>query len=113
MSANYSLQRPGFDQLRDELVSTYGPVVSGSTLVRLLGFPSASAFRQARVRNKVGVSVFALPGRRGSFALTSDIAAWIALHSAGGSSRACDDQRGANSTAPCSSTNQDAACNRD
>ena len=54
-----------------------GPLVGGARLWRLLGFPSAAAFRQARHRGNVPVVVFSLPKRKGAFAFSADVATWL------------------------------------
>lgn len=60
-----------------ELMRTYGPLLSGENLRLALGYPSKEAFRQALVRQTVPVPVFNIENRRGSFALTLDVARWI------------------------------------
>lgn len=60
------------------LLEKYGPLLTGEDLRIALGFPSLSAFRQALLRKRVPVPVFSLPQRHGKFALSSDIAAWLA-----------------------------------
>ncbi|PZU47452.1 MAG: hypothetical protein DI568_09630 [Sphingomonas sp.] len=63
--------------MRDELFGIYGPVIGGSDLVRALGYSNAAAFRQARRQGRVGLNIFNLPARRGSFALSADVADWL------------------------------------
>lgn len=60
-----------------ELSDQYGPLVGGRDLCRLLGFSTATAFRQAWRRAQLPVPVFAIPHRRGGYALTLDIATWL------------------------------------
>jgi hypothetical protein len=67
-----------YDMLVSELASRFGPLLGGHDLVQVLGFPNAAAFRQARRQGRLGVHVFDLPSRRGKFALTSDVARWLA-----------------------------------
>jgi hypothetical protein len=69
--------------LRDEMESRHGPLLGGATLVAALGLKSAAALRQARKRGHVAVAVFTLPKRRGVFALTRDVADWLAQARAG------------------------------
>lgn len=64
--------------LEAELAAQYGPMVSGNSLWKILGYPSMGAFRQAVFRNAVGIPLFTLPKRRGKFALVKDIAEWLA-----------------------------------
>ncbi len=47
-------------------------------LWRALGFLSAAAFRQEKARGTVGVRIFKIPHRRGSFAFTQEVEQWIA-----------------------------------
>lgn len=68
---------PNLDALERQLISSLGPVVGGSELTKALGFRSQGAFRQALARNGLPIRVFTIPGRRGRFALTSDIARWL------------------------------------
>lgn len=60
------------------LMDRHGPLVGGLDLSRALGYPTAAAFRQALIRNSVPVRVFSIPNRRGRFALTRDVAEWLA-----------------------------------
>lgn len=65
-------------ELRESLERRYGPLLTGASLRQALGYPSAAAYRQARRRQQLPVTVFCLPNRRGSFALTLEVAAWLA-----------------------------------
>lgn len=69
------------EQYRDHLISQltqlHGPLLSGDSLYRSLGFPSGHAFRQARRRGLLPIHTFFLPARRGHFALTTDVACWL------------------------------------
>ena len=60
------------------MLLAYGPLIGGAALVKVLAFPSPEAFRQAVARGTVPVKLFELKGRRGRFAFTRDIAAWLA-----------------------------------
>ncbi|WBY18018.1 hypothetical protein PF049_14150 (plasmid) [Erythrobacteraceae bacterium WH01K] len=64
-------------QLADALLDGSGPFLTGTALWKALGFPSAAAFRKAKARGGVGVRVFKLPGRSGTFAFTEDVAEWL------------------------------------
>lgn len=70
--------------LLKDLQARWGPVIGGEPLATALGFPSLGAFRRALSRGNVGVPVFQIEGRRGRFALTRDVAAWLARQAAGG-----------------------------
>lgn len=78
---------PSFDEpfavlLERDLMNQYGPMVSGDVLRLVLGYSSKEAFRQALSRQTVPVPVFAIPNRRGKFALVKDVAAWLAAQRA-------------------------------
>ncbi|WP_293751638.1 hypothetical protein [uncultured Paraglaciecola sp.] len=61
-----------------ELYRDIGPLLFGTKLYTALGFPSAHAFRQACSRNTMPVEVFNIENRRGKFALSRDVAKWLA-----------------------------------
>lgn len=65
-------------ELDHSLNEKYGPMISGENLRIVLGYPSMPAFRQALSRKTVPVPVFALPNREGKYALTKDVAIWLA-----------------------------------
>lgn len=65
-------------ELEQKLLKSFGPMIYGEVLYKSLGYTTADAFRQAISRNTVPVDVFSIPHRRGKFALTPDIARWIA-----------------------------------
>ncbi|MCU7875281.1 MAG: hypothetical protein KZQ84_00525 [Candidatus Thiodiazotropha sp. (ex Lucinoma borealis)] len=66
--------------LERDLMKEYGPMVTGDSLRKVLGYPSMEALRQAISRGKAPVPIFKLPNRRGKFALVKDIAHWLAKH---------------------------------
>jgi hypothetical protein len=71
-----------FENREDEefvssLQDRYGPLMGGEYLVKALGYSNSKALRQARLQNRLGVRVFSVPNRRGTFALTRDVAAWL------------------------------------
>lgn len=70
------------DQLTNELerrlTEHYGPLLASRDLWKVLGYRSPAAFRQARLRQSLPVTEFQIDGRRGRFALTRDIAHWLA-----------------------------------
>jgi len=55
----------------------HGPLLHASAAAKLLGFRSTDALRQARIRQRLPVPMFAIQGRRGWFASTSAVAEWI------------------------------------
>lgn len=60
------------------LMQQYGPLIANDDLRQALGYPSKEAFRQALVRRSVPVPVFDVVNRRGKFALSVDVARWLA-----------------------------------
>lgn len=64
-------------ELLASLLATYGVVVGGSELTRALGFRTQSAFRKASERGALKLRLFRMPGRRGRFALTTELATWL------------------------------------
>jgi len=69
-------------QLECELTSQHGPMMAGENLRIALGYPSKDAFRQAIARKTVPIPVFDIEKRRGKFALTKDVAAWLSAQRA-------------------------------
>lgn len=65
-------------ELEKDLIRECGIMVYGQDLCRILGYSSLSAFRQSVYRNTVPVTLFSIPKRRGKFALSKDIAYWLA-----------------------------------
>jgi hypothetical protein len=66
------------NRIRAELLDRNGPLMGGDTLRVALGFGSMAALRQALSRNRLSIHVFTPPMRRGKFALTADVAHWLA-----------------------------------
>lgn len=63
--------------LSQQLLSQYGPMVSGKDLYLALGYKSYGAFRLANESNLLPIKVFKLDHRRDWFALTNDLAQWL------------------------------------
>lgn len=59
------------------LLQEHGPLMSGEALWSSIGFKNSAAFRQAKSQGRLCVPVFSLPQRRGTFALTKDVADWL------------------------------------
>jgi len=60
------------------LLQRFGsPIIGGEALWRTLGFSNAAAFRNAIRRKNVPVPTFFVPGRKGRFARSLDIAYWL------------------------------------
>ena len=66
------------EKLQDTLTRLYGPLLASRDLWKLLGYASPAAYRQARARRRLPVAEFEIEGRRGRFALTQDVARWLA-----------------------------------
>jgi hypothetical protein len=64
--------------LERDLTLLHGPMMTGDPLRLALGYPSKDAFRQAIARKTTPILVFSIEKRRGKFALTKDVAAWVA-----------------------------------
>ncbi len=64
-------------QMQDIMLKEYGPLMGGEDLRRALGYRTWSAFARAVRSESLGVSVFDIPGRRGKFALTREVASWL------------------------------------
>lgn len=60
------------------LIREEGAILGGDALRRVLGYRSLDALRKAIQRGTIPVKVFPLHGRRGRFALTRDVAVWLA-----------------------------------
>lgn len=65
------------NNLFDQMLTRYGPTLGGRELYAALGFKSYAAFHRSKQLGELGITVFTLPGRRGWFALTGDIAEWL------------------------------------
>jgi hypothetical protein len=65
-------------ELRETLLRMHGPLLGGKALVAALGHKNAASLRQARRRRQVAITLFTVPNRRGWFALTQDVADWLA-----------------------------------
>lgn len=76
-SADNSLQQLR-EMLRHEMEALHGPLITGNALVAALGLCSGAALRQARRRGHIAVPLFTVPHRRGLYALTRDVAYWLA-----------------------------------
>jgi hypothetical protein len=79
ISMSVSNRALGFDEsswIADQ-IDRYGPVLGGELLRQFLGFRTAAAFQRARSLGEVEVSLFALPGRQGLFALTQEACDWL------------------------------------
>ncbi len=75
-------------------VRALGITVGGEVLSRALGYPTQDAFRKAYQRKRLPIATFEIEGRRGRFALTVDIAAWLWRYRDGQPNNACDSPSG-------------------
>lgn len=53
------------------------PVISAAETARLLGYPSTGALTKARQTGRLPIEMFQMPGRRGWFAATASVRAWL------------------------------------
>lgn len=65
------------EPLRLTLLREYGAVIGGRDLRSILGFKSTAAFSRAVRSGHVHLEFLKVPGRRGRFALASNIADWL------------------------------------
>lgn len=59
------------------LVDRYGPLIGGRDLRELLGFRTAAAMQRAIRQHLLKAPVFHIQGRRGLFAITTEVAGWL------------------------------------
>ncbi|OOG41404.1 hypothetical protein B0E51_06790 [Rhodanobacter sp. C05] len=69
-------------RLLDSLLSNWGYVMGSAGLRQALGFSSQAALRVAIATRRVPFQVFPIEGRKGPFALTHDVADWLASRGA-------------------------------
>lgn len=72
------------DEFTKKMLCEHGPLLTGDALWRSLGFISSAAFRQAKARDQVGVKLFTVPHRRGTYAYTHVVADWLCSVGKGG-----------------------------
>lgn len=73
------MTRPQTDRatLEQLLLKEYGALVDSSATAHLLGYRTRAALSKARLRGRLPVQMHTIPGRRGWFAATCDIARWL------------------------------------
>lgn len=64
------------------MVQEYGPLLDAAATAKFMRFRSVDALRQARRDGRLSVPMFKIDGRRGWFASTSVVAAWLEAHAA-------------------------------
>jgi hypothetical protein len=67
-------------QLLDAMLTEWGYLMGNAGLRKAFGFPNVSALRYAIGKGTLPVRVFTIPGRKGHFALTHDVAASLAAY---------------------------------
>ncbi len=67
----------GLVALQRQLTDQYGVLLDHAQLRQVLGYRTASAFEAAIKQERIGVRIFAVPGRRGKFAFSADVARWL------------------------------------
>lgn len=77
------IRRETAASIEAQLLGLYGPMMGPSELREALSYRSADALRQAIARKRVDLPLFEIEGRRGKFALTSDVAAWLYVRRSG------------------------------
>lgn len=65
------------EELAAEITLSNGPYVRIASIWSLLGYPSADAARKAVTRQRMPFPVQTLPGRRGRFVRSLDLAKWL------------------------------------
>lgn len=67
--------------IEKELASKHGPKIHGKPLLDILGYSSSASLRQAERGGRITVHLFTPEKRRGRWALTRDVARWLAEQS--------------------------------
>ena len=65
-------------ELTSDMTELYGPLMHSKQLWKVLGYGSADSFRHALNRKSIPIPVFSIEGRKGNFALTKEVSAWLA-----------------------------------
>ncbi|MFT5296948.1 MAG: hypothetical protein ACI9YH_002975 [Colwellia sp.] len=66
------------NEINQDMLKTYGPVLYGKDLYLCLGYKSISGFYRALKSDQLEVEVFDIENKRGKHALTKDVALWLA-----------------------------------
>jgi hypothetical protein len=74
MSANPAAES---DDILQTLLDKHGELMHGDALWRALGFRSERSFQRAVQCSQIAVTLFTLPGRRGRYAKTREVAGWL------------------------------------
>ena len=62
---------------RETLLAAYGPLMDAKAMCKVLCYPSVAALLAAKARGRIAFPILELKGRRGYFAATEDIAAYL------------------------------------
>ena len=65
-------------KILNDLRDRHGELIGGPMLSKTLGFKSLAAMKMSLERETLSIPTFFIPGRRGRFALTTDVAEWLA-----------------------------------
>ncbi|MRX27289.1 hypothetical protein [Kangiella sp. HZ709] len=65
-------------ELESQLFDRYGMLLSGEALMKAIGYKSMYALNQALTRKQLPVHIFSIEHRKGKFALTKDVAHFLA-----------------------------------
>jgi hypothetical protein len=66
------------DSLDEDFLKLYGPVLTGDEIQKALRYPSVDAYRKSVTLQRVPVPLFEMENRRGKFALSKDVAHYLA-----------------------------------
>jgi len=69
-------------RILESLLADWGYLMGSAGIRRSLGFSNQAALRVAIADGRVPFQVFTIAGRRGPYALTHDVADWLASHGA-------------------------------
>lgn len=65
-------------EVLNDLMKNHGHMIGMRHLYRVMGFPTYDALKQCLLRKQLDLNLFYLDGRKGRYAMTSDVADWLA-----------------------------------
>jgi len=68
---------PSYKPVELECYLPRTPLMSAAETARVMGFTSTEALAKARLTGRLPIDMFKLPGRRGWFASTTSVRAWL------------------------------------
>ena len=71
------MAQPPLDATTQRLLSTHGELIGGNALMHCLGFRTARAYQAAIKSGRLPIPTFEVPGRRGRFARSVEVARWL------------------------------------